>query len=270
VQEIDWLQPRHHQDPATSAVVDHVKTPSLPCSIIPPPPQFTDGVLVADPHCHGDDQALPGDDGSPGIVDGLERVSLSEEEEEEEEEDEQEDEHTGGQSCARDPDSAPAPGGEAGGSESARWDSWSSNDTDLDAESTSSSCWSDGGSDSSSGSVPDWHIDSAQNPGGTGTANASCTCSSIGIGSQCTCTVAAAMAAGGDVDERLLAGLRGRVTRAGSHSILPFFKEWEKRRAMHEETDPDEQAHEGILLHDVRPPPPSRWSERGGRVPGRQ
>ncbi|KAG7277602.1 hypothetical protein CRUP_013920 [Coryphaenoides rupestris] len=253
VQEIDWLQPRHHQDPATSAVIDHVKTPLLPCSIIPPPPQFTDGVLVADPHCHGDDQALQRHTRHTlqSIVDGLERVSLLEEEEEEEE-----DEHTGGQSCARDSDSTPAPGGEAGGSESARWDSWSSSDMESDAESTSSSCW---GLDSSSGSVPDCP-DSAQNPGGT--ANASCTCASIGIGSQCACTVVAAMAAGGDVDERLLAGLRGRVTRAGSHSILPFFKEWEKRRATHEQTDPDEQAHEGILLHDLLQP--AGWMYREG------
>lgn len=190
---------------------------------------------MADTHCHSDDKELPGDDGSPVILDGLERVLLLEEE--------QEDEHTGGQSCARDPDSAPVPGEEAGGSESAHWESWSS--TDMESGAESSSCWS-GGSDSSSRSVPDCP-DGAQNPGGT--TNASCTCPGIGTGSQCMCTAAAV---GGDDDESLLAGLRGRVTRAGSHSILPFFKEWEKRRSTRERTDPDEQAHEGILLHDVR------------------
>ncbi|CAL8303409.1 unnamed protein product [Lota lota] len=256
VQEIDWLRPRPRHDPATSAT-DPAMTPSLPCSIIPPPPQFTDWVVVADHCCHGDDDVMSGDDGYRVAV-RLKHLSLSEEEED--------DKHTGGQNSSVNPDSALGLRGEGGGGgggseyacppmasgESASWGSWSSDESE--AESTSSS-WSRGSDSSGGGSVPDCS-DCLENPGGT--AIASCTCASIAVGSQCTCMVTV----GGEVGERLLAGLRGKVSRAESCFILPFFQEREKHHATHEGTDADKQANEGILLHDLLQP--AGWMYREG------
>ncbi|CAL8284505.1 unnamed protein product [Merluccius merluccius] len=235
VQEIDWLRQRPQHDPPTTSADDPAMTPSLPCGIIPPPPQFTDRV-VADPGCHGDDEAMSGDDDY--FV--SECVSPSEED----------DEHTGGQNRAGDPDSAPAPGrgSESANGESTSWGSRSS-DAESDAESTVSS-WSRGSDSSGGGSWPDCS-DRA--------ANASCACASVALGSQCTCAAAAA-AAGGEVDESQLAGLRGRVTRAESRFILPFFKDREKYDAMRTDAE-EQQSNEGILLHDLLQPAGGMYRE---------
>ncbi|XP_056432626.1 mitogen-activated protein kinase kinase kinase 14 [Gadus chalcogrammus] len=258
VQEIDWLRPRPGHGTASLAA-DPTWTPSLPCGIIPPPPQFTDRVVAAAAaaaahhRCHGDDAATSGDDGDRAAV-RLKRLTLEEEEEEDAE-------HTGGQNHSGDPDSALGPrgGGGGGGSESARaptasggsasWASWSSDEPE--AEFTSSS-WSRGSDSSGGGSVPDCS-DRSENPGGSG-----CTCASVAVGSQCTC----AAEVGGAVGEGLLAELRGKVTRAESRFIWPFFKEREKQQPMHECTDADEQANEGILLHDLLQP--AGWMYREG------